>query len=510
MRRATSAIMAALLVWASVAGAAASAAVTPHGLFTDNMVLQQQRKVPVWGTARDGEAVTVEIQGQRASTTAKGGKWQVWLAPMKAGGPFTMTIRGENTVTLKNVLVGEVWVCSGQSNMAMAVSRCADAEAVIAGSKNPKLRLFTVKNVTSDRPLSAVPVGRSWVEAGPKTVGNFSGVGYFFGQALQKALKVPVGLIHSSWGGSPADAWTSREALLADPALKGIVQAREQYVKTRMAADQEKYLAKMKKWPEIVKQARAAGKRPPRKPVDPAKTHRRPCCLYNGMIHPLLPYALRGAIWYQGEANAKRAYQYRTLMPAMIQCWRRVWGQGDFPFLMVQLAPFVGKLKGPTWPELREAQLLTTHKLPNVGMAVITDVGDRMDIHPKRKGPVGERLALAARKIAYGEDIVYSGPEYCGMKVEGKQVVLSFKHVGSGLMTKGGEVKGFTIAGKDRRFVPARAEIRGDKVVVSHPSVGEPVAVRFGWENFPVCDLWNKEELPATPFRTDDFPMITR
>ncbi len=510
MRRTVGVAVIVLVAWSIVVGPTASAAVTLHGLFTDNMVLQQGKKTPVWGTADTGEKVTVRLGGQQAGTTAQSGKWQVWLKPIQAGGPFEMTVRGQNTLTLKNVLVGEVWVCSGQSNMAMDVSRCADAEQVIASSKDPKIRLFTVERATSDKPLTDVK--GAWVECGPQTVGGFSGVAYFFGRDLQAALKVPVGLIHTSWGGTPAEAWTDRQTLASHPDLKVILSNWQRHLKNVYPKQLKTYQAKMEKWKQAAAKAKAEGKKPRRKPRAPRgpNSAQRPCCLYNAMIHPLLPFAIQGAIWYQGESNANRAYQYRTLFPAMIRNWRRVWGQGDFPFLFVQLAPFVGRMDKPIWPELREAQLLTAQMLPNAGMAVITDVGDRTDIHPKRKAPVGARLALAARGIAYAQKITYAGPEYAGMTVEGNKIVLRFKYVGAGLTTKADVPKGFTIAGEDGKFVPAHAKIRGDTVVVTSAQVDKPVAVRFGWANFPEVDLWNKDGLPATPFRTDDFPMVTR
>jgi len=488
----------------------ASAAVKPNGLFTDNMVLQQGKKIPVWGTADGEEQVTVHLENQKASAQVKDGKWLIWLDPMKAGGPFEMTIRGENTITLKNVLVGEVWICSGQSNMQWPVTASADSQQTIANSANPQIRLYTVPHVTSDTPLSDVK--GAWVECGPQTVGGFSAVGYFFGKELQAALKVPVGLINTSWGGTPAEAWTSRPMLESHPELKGIVEHWERYAKDEYPKQMAAYEEQVKKWKEAAEKAKSEGKKAPPQPKGPPdlNTPHRPSCLYNAMIHPLVPFAIQGAIWYQGESNAGRAYQYRTLFPAMIKDWRKAFAQGEFTFLCVQLAPFDGGMKENTWPELREAQLLATRVLPNVGMAVITDLGEKMDIHPKRKAEVGTRLALAARALAYQQNIVYSGPEYHDMKVDGDRIILSFKHVGGGLVAKDGDLKGFTICGKDRTFVPAQAKIVGDTVVVSSPEVKEPVAVRYGWLNFPEVNLFNKEGLPATPFRTDDFEMITR
>ena len=456
----------------ALAATAAGAAVRPAGLFSDNAVLQQGIAAPVWGFADNGEKVTVKFQAQELSTEAKDGKWMVRLAPLKAGGPFDMTITGSNTIELKNILVGEVWVCSGQSNMAFTLDRADNATQAIAASSDPMLRLFTAPRKASWTPLDDVEA--SWVLCNPDTAKSFTAVGYFFGRDLRKALNVPVGLIHTSWGGTAAQTWTSPDGFKALPEYA-------QYVADENAA-------------------KGTGAN-------------HPSVLYNAMINPLIPYAIKGAIWYQGEANASNAYKYRALFPTMIKSWRDACGEGSFPFLFVQLAPFAGgqkPLREDSWAELREAQLLTTKTCPNTGMAVITDVGDPTNIHPTRKEPVGGRLALAARKIAYGESIVYSGPIYKGMKVSGGSITLYFDHVGGGLVAKDGDLKGFTIAGTDTKFVNATASIvGGNKVVVSSPSVPNPTAVRYGWANCPVVNLWNKDGLPASPFRTDDFPMVT-
>ncbi len=491
--------------------------VKPHVLFTDGAVLQRGMPVPVWGTADDGEKVTVKFQGQEVSTTSKDGKWQVKLAELKAGGPFSMTIEGKNKVEVADVLVGEVWVCSGQSNMEFALGRSAEAGASVPKATDPELRLYTVPKLVSDEPLDTIkgkdsPGQRSWLASDPESAAKFSAVAYYFGRDLRKALGVPVGLIHSSWGGTNAESWTSRRTLEADPALKGLL---DDYAKAlaRYPAAMEKFRADQAAHRQKVAAAKAAGKTvpmAPRAPVGPTSPH--VSGLYNAMIVPLQPYAIRGAIWYQGEANAGRAHQYRTLLPAMIKNWRQDWNQGDFPFLIVQLAPFRKIVEEPgdsDWAELRESQLRTAQNLPKTGMAVITDVGDEGDVHPKQKEPVGARLALAARSVAYGEPVVGSGPEYASMDVKGDRVVLRFKNVGAGLAAKDGPLKGFAIAGEDRKFVNAEAEIEGDTVVVHSDKVARPVAVRFGWANYPVVNLWNKDGLPASPFRTDDFPMIT-
>jgi sialate O-acetylesterase len=491
----------AIAAWVAGTPAAARAEVKPNSLFSDGAVLQQGVAVPVWGTAKDGEKVTVKFQEQTVTATTKDGRWLVRLKPLKSGGPFTLTVAGEsNTLTITNVLVGEVWLGSGQSNMAFQLSRAANAAEAIAAARDPQLRLFTVPRAALDTP--STDAAASWEESSPETAAKFSAVAWFFGRDLRKALHVPVGLIHSSVGGTPAEAWTSRAALEADPELKQIL---ERYADSVKSYDPEAAAAKHKRALEqhkaAVAKAKAAGEKAPaapRAPADPNQGTGRPSCLYNGMIAPLEPYAIAGAIWYQGEANAGRAAEYQKLFPAMIQNWRQVWGQGDFPFLFVQIAPHQGMT-----PEIREAQLRSWQKVPHTAMAVITDIGNETDIHPTQKEPVGARLALAARAIAYGEKITYSGPVYQSMKVEGARAVLSFTHLGTGLLAKGGDLKGFTIAGADGSFTSATAVIEGDKVSVSSPTVAKPVAVRYGWVNTPDVNLFNKEGLPATPFRTD-------
>ena len=446
-----------LLLIGLIALSAATAGVKPNGLISDNAVLQRGTSVPIWGTADQGEKVTVGFQGQTVSTIARNGQWIVRLKPLKAGGPFTMRI---NDLEFKNILVGEVWICSGQSNMAFTVAKGDNAESAVAASKDSMLRLLTVPQNDNGEPALA------WQECGPDTVGSFSAVGYFFGRDLRKELDVPVGLINSSVGGTPAEAWTSRAVIRANPDLRYLLR-------------------------------------------DPVRTGKgRPGGLYDAMIVPLQPYAMRGVIWYQGEANASRAQEYRTLFPAMIADWRNAWGQGDFPFLFVQLAPFTPKLPEGAWAELRQAQLVTAITVPNTAMAVITDLGEENDIHPKKKEPVGERLALAARALVYGEQIEYSGPMYTKSVVLGDKVILCFDHVDGGLVVRGETLAGFAIAGADGNYVPAKAEIRRDKcVLVSSPQVSEPTAVRYGWSNWMAVNLYNKAGLPASPFCTCDFPM---
>jgi len=374
--------------------------------------------------------------------------------------------------------------------MEWPLNRSFENEADIANSANPQLRLFLVPKTKADAP--AQDVKAQWTESNPQTTPGFSAVAYYFGRDLQKALGVPVGLIETCWGGSPAEVWMSQRVLEGNPEYKkDILENYETSMKKAEAANDKK-------------------QRPGWKPTE----------LYNGMIAPLLPYGIQGAIWYQGESNAGRADQYRRLFADMIRNWRHDWGQGDFTFLTVQLAPYDKNKKRSLeditkqpvesdWAELREAQLFSTKTLPKSGMVVITDVGEKDDIHPKKKAPVGARLALAAEGIAYGKKVEYSGPIYKSMKVKGNEVVLSFDHVDSGLEAKNGELTGFAIAGADQKFVWAKARIEGNKVIVSSPEVPQPVAVRYGWSDYPVVNLWNKAALPASPFRTDDFPMVT-
>jgi sialate O-acetylesterase len=486
-----------LLLPALLAGLLAPAAradVKPHPLFTDHMVLQRDVEVPVWGTAAPNEDVTVTLEGPEkgVKATAKAdadGKWKTALPGQKAGTGYTLRIAGTSAVALKNVAVGDVWVCSGQSNMEWSVNATYDSDKTKAAAKNPNLRLFTVQKRTATAPIADqadLKHFTKWAESGPDTVGGFSATAYFFGANLQKNLDVPIGLIHTSWGGTPAQAWASTEALSAVPELAYYAAAAK---KAAAQFDQDK------------------------KAVAPGT----PGSLYNAMIHPLLSYPIKGAIWYQGESNAGKAAEYRTLFPTMIEDWRKKWGH-DFPFYCVQLAPFIaGDSDGVSYAELREAQFLTTRKLKDVGMAVITDAGDLFDIHPRDKATPGNRLAVAARAMTYGQKVQGSGPVYKGMMVDVDRAVLTFDHVGGGLVGRygpqqfnaTGAIVGFEVCGDDQVFYPAKARIEGSAVVVTSGKVAKPTAVRFGWKNYPVVNLYNKEGLPAVPFRTDDFPLTT-
>ncbi len=464
-----SALLTAMLVTASAQPVAAE--VRLAGIFTDNMVLQCDMPIYIWGTGENGDEVAVAFGDQEEATTVNDGRWKVSLGAMSANAdPQKLVVSsGDDEIELTNVLIGEVWIASGQSNMVWPIQRSADPEATAAAADVPQLRLFTVQRKPTPEPQGDL-TGIGWHVTTPETVPEFSAVAYHFGRHLHEQLGVPVGLVSTNVGGTPAEAWTSREALADEPSLKPLLD------------------------------------------IEASRPTHNASVLYNAMIHPLVPMAFRGAIWYQGESNAGRAYQYRTLLRTMVQDWRSQWGR-DFPFLIVQLAPFRDIQPEPgdsQWAELRESQLLVAQTTPPSALAVITDIGDEKDIHPKQKAPVGTRLALAARALAYGEDIEHSGPVYREMEIDGSRAILHFDHLGGGLTTKGSDgPQGFTICGADQKFVHADAKIEGDTLVVSSDQVAEPVAVRFGWADYPVVDLWNEAGLPASPFRTDDFPLTT-
>lgn len=625
-------------------------------LISDGMVLQTGVPVRVWGWAAEGEKVSVSLRGQTATADTRGGRWSVMLKPLDPGGPFELKIAGKNTIVVKDVAIGEVWVCSGQSNMEWPLSKSHDPDADIGAPADPLLRSFTVGRQLAEAPASEVSSGK-WESATPATRGSFSAVGFYFARALRAARKVPIGLIHTSWGGTPAEAWTSRSALqawgLSEDAFAKLAPptpaAREAYQKrleewTRAGRptgefDDPGVSEAAKSWSLATTDARgwrtlalptaweklgpelevdggfwfrkevtvpagwagkelelslgavddadttyfngavvgstgaevpnhwqvkrryripAAAVRAGRAliavrvwdhggeggfmgsagemwlgpvgadstarvslagewrfqaertrltmPSPPGLDQNVPSVLYNGMIAPLLPYTIKGAAWYQGESNAGRAAEYGGLLTALIGNWRKDWQLGSFPFLIVQLAPYLAIEPEPGesgWAEVREAQARVAREVENVGLAVITDVGDEKDIHPRKKQPVGERLALAARKIAYGEQIVASGPTLRSATVEGSRIVVRFDNVGKGLVQRGDRLAGFAIAGKDEKFVNAQASIDGDRVVVQSPKVTAPAYVRFGWANYPVVNLWNADGLPAVPFRTD-------
>ena len=476
--------------------AAAAEPLTLGSLFTDHAVLQRDTSIPVWGKAEPGRQVVVQFAGQeKRATTDKDGRWTLKLDPIGASADGqTLTVKTDpegETLTRGDVLVGEVWVCSGQSNMAWNVASSNYGQATIAGAGDAQLRLFHAGSHATDAPQESI--GGQWVLDAPGSVPGFSAVAYFFGQDLRRDLKVPVGLIASSVGGTVAEAWTPQADLEMNPALAGMLVGQAAQVANYpklLAAYKKRESDLLAKYEDELAKAKAAGTREPGKPqppADPGQNNNRPTGLYNGSIAPLVPYAIRGAIWYQGESNSGRAKQYETLFPAMIGAWRKVWGQGDFPFLFVQIAPHNNML-----PEIRDAQRLTTQTTPNTAMAVITDFGDAVDIHPRDKQPVGLRLALAARALAYKEPIEYSGPTLDGVTIAGNRAILTFEHLGGGLVAKDGVLKGFTIAGADGKFEPAKATIEGDTVVVSSDAVAAPVQVRYGWANVPDVNLFEQ------------------
>lgn len=455
--RTTTALLALVLVASAAVDQLALAEIQLSPVFSSNMVLQREKELPVWGTAEPGAEVTVEVAGESATaTTDKEGKWMVRLKPLSAGGPHTLQASGDGSVTLDNVLVGEVWVCSGQSNMEWPLQRSNNAESEIAAADDSKLRLLTVTRKRSDKEDTSFE--GKWEVCTPQSATDFSAVAYFFGRHLREELDVPVGLVKSAWGGTPAEHWTPKSSYDADPTLLETPAGGQQVMNERSS-------------------------------------------LYNGMIAPLVPMAMQGVIWYQGESNVPRGTYYHHLFSSMIEGWRNEWDQGDFPFLFVQIAPF--NYKGNEGcPQVREAQLQTL-SLPQTGMVVTTDIGNVEDIHPKNKQDVGKRLGLAARAIAYGEDIPFSGPIYKSMDVKGDKVILHFDHTDGGLMATEGDLTNFEIAGDSGEFVPAKAEIEGDTVVVHSDDVTKPTAVRFGWKDTAEPNLFNGAKLPASPFRTD-------
>lgn len=457
--------------------------ITMPKMFTDNMVLQQKSKSPIWGKTTPNSKVKVKPSWSKKEyliESDKDGNWKTSIETPSAGGPHKIKIssRDSKHITLNNVMIGEVWICSGQSNMEWPIGgrgQINNFKMEIENANHPNIRLLQVEKNTSNTPLEDIKAaGDGWQVCSPETISEFSATAYFFGRNLQENLNVPIGLIHTSWGGTVAEAWTSTESL--------------------------------SQMPEFIDDVEAFSK------VDSkeAKNPNNPTTLYNAMIAPIVPYGIKGAIWYQGESNASRAYQYRTLFPLMISDWRSKWGY-DFPFYFVQLANFMDRNEEPSeseWAELREAQLQTLN-LDNTGMAVIIDIGEAKDIHPKNKQDVGKRLALQALEETYNQDIVGSGPIYQYYKIENGKIRIFFNNNKSKLKAKGESLKGFSIAGPDKKFYWADAKIDNNEIVVSSPNVKFPIAVRYAWANNPDCNLYNEEDLPASPFRTDDWQGLT-
>ena len=509
-----------LFVIFALASVAVGDVKTP-AIFGSNMVLQRDHANPVWGWADMGEKVSVRIAGQTHDTqTDKDGNWRVTLKPLKATGKaLTLAIKGKNELKYENVLVGEVWVCSGQSNMGMNVNRADDADLEMMSAKHPNLRIISVPQVGTQEPQK--DFNGQWEAVTPDNAGDFSAVGYFFGRQVHQVLDIPVGLIDNAWGGSACEAWIRRDLLEKTAVAKPYV---DQWKKTEAEFDptqaMAEYEARMVKWKEKAKKLRAEKKgvpKQPRKPRNPLTGQHRPANLYNGVLKPIIGFGIKGAIWYQGESNSARAKAYRTVFPLMIQNWRDEWKQGDFSFYWVQLADFRAENPEPeddSWPELREAQTLTLDKLPNTGEAVIIDVGEGRDIHPRNKQIVARRLARLALAKDYGLKIPHESPRFKSLEIQDGKAIVSFDKISGGLYSFDANApKGFSICGEDKQFVWAEARIKGkSQVEVWAENVKKPIAVRYAWANNPVCTLYGRDgavTLPVTPFRTDDFPMVT-
>jgi sialate O-acetylesterase len=497
------------------------AEVTLPAIFGDHMVLQCDTRVPVWGWAEPGEQVTVTATVAAAATARSAarssaqihtvradgsGRWQIKLQPLQAGDRVELTIRGRNTITLRDVLVGEVWLGSGQSNMAMTVNRAKDFDQEQAAATLPRIRMF--KEESGPAPAAQTTGKGRWVICSPETVGGFSATLYFFGREIHRVLNVPVGLINSSVGGTPIESWIAPEAQRASRELEPFfaAAARENAAAASEAAV-KKYERDLARWTEEVKKARAEKQPLPRKPRDPREVAARKGDiggLFNGKIAPLIPYAIRGALWYQGEANCTpaKAPFYEHQLKLLVTDWRARWGY-EFPFAWAQLPNFGGP--GRDWPTVREA-MRNALALPHTGMAITIDIGEKDDIHPKNKQEVGRRLSLWALGTVYGKKVpATSGPLPAGHEVRGHDIIVRFQHTDGGLIAQGGQLQGFVIAGADKQWKPAVARIERDTVIVSSPEVKLPAAVRYAWENFPTCNLYNGAGLPASPFRTDNW-----
>jgi sialate O-acetylesterase len=475
--------------------------------------------VPIWGWADPGEQVVVTFNENKVEAAADAdGNWLVKLPALEAGGPFEMTITGKNTIQLTDILVGEVWIGSGQSNMEMGIGAVKDGPQEVAAANYPNIRLFMVPNVPAGQPQA--DCNGSWQVCTPESIAaggwsGFSAAAYFFGREIHQQLNVPVGLMDASWGGTAVEPWTPPVGFEQVPSLQNFVntinQATENY-KNAVAQT----LTDTENWIHAARQALEAGKRIPPQPVWPEHPLKnpghpvQPTCLYNGMVSPVKPFAIRGALWYQGEANLGDRMLYYDKMKALIQGWRTVWQQGEFPFYLTLLAPYRYTRHDPNidptlLAKIWEAQRATL-AIPNTGLAVTTDISNLDDIHPANKQDVGKRLALWALAKVYGKDVVYSGPLYSSLSMEVNKIRIGFDHVGSGLASRDGQpLNWFEIAGEDKKFVKAEAVIDGNTVVVSAESIASPVAVRFGWLQEAEPNLVNKEGLPACPFRTDQW-----
>ena len=473
------------------------------GILSSHMVLQRERPIHIWGWSAPGEKVSVAFHGiSRDATGDSLGNWSVFLPPEAAGGPYQLSVTSSNKIVLDDVLIGDVWFASGQSNMEMPLKGFAgaalkDSAEEIAHAGQPQIRLLHIPNKAADFPLRNSDA--SWTVCSPETVSNFSAVAYFFGRELNAREHVPIGLIDATWGGTVAEAWVSLEAISADAALMPVFATRAHMMQTQAELAE---IAAREKREDLA--ARQTGRVPPQHAWRPDPASWAPAALFNGMVAPAVAYTIKGVIWYQGESNSRRGFapMYARIFPALIADWRAQWHAGDFPFLFVQIANFTSNAT-EEWAIIREAQRRSL-SVANTAMVVTVDIGDPHNVHPADKQTVGARLALAARALAYGENVEYSGPLFRQATPEGESVRVWFDHTADGLVAKGGAPEGFEIAGDDGRFVSATARIDGKTVVAGSAQVAEPKYVRYGWANAPVVNLYNSEGLPASPFTSEE------
>jgi sialate O-acetylesterase len=496
-----------------LAGSTACAEVRLPAIYGSNMVMQRGLPFRIRGWADPGEQVTLTQGGTLVRAVADhAGRWSAEL-PAPGTGPLPeLVVEGKNRLVLTNLLGGEVWLCSGQSNMEFRLARAEGGAEAAAAATLPSIRLFTVGRRVAAAPLEELE--GQWVECTPETAAAFSAVGFFFGAELQRRLDgLPVGLIHSSWGGTPAEAWVDSALTRPDPAYAALYEEWERY-RENYPAIRAKYEADMTRWRERVAQAEAVGAKPPSRPLskpEPDANHQYPGNLYNGMIHPLVGFPLKGVAWYHGTSNTKRAEQYHALLTTLVTDWRRRWGRDEFSFLIVSLANFRAVPPEPpaesAWALLREAQARVAREQPGAGLAVTIDIGEAHDIHPRNKLDVGLRLAASALRVAYGQELVASGPEFAAAERRDGAFRVRFTNVGGGLMAgrdgRADQLTGFALAGADGRWRWAEAKIEGDEVVVRHPDIPSPERLRYGWADNPACNLYNREGFPAPPFRGD-------
>jgi sialate O-acetylesterase len=493
---------------------AAYAGIKLPAIISDNMVLQADMNVPIWGTVLPNRKINITCSWSQEKFTVAAdanGRWMTKIHTPKSGRDCTIKLTcGKAHKEIKNILIGQVWLCSGQSNMRWYVKDSENADREISQANYPDIRLFVEQMIDADNP--AEDCNGRWMVCSPETVGRFSAAGYFFGRELHNKLNVPIGLINASRGGTTAQAWIAKDVLAADSELKNYLE-QDVAIEAKRPQYEKLYQLKLDEWKKRADIYKSQGMAIPQKPNRPRELleMRRPSRFYNSMIHPLIPFAIKGVIWYQGEGNVNDARSYKKLFSTVISSWRKEWRQGDFPFYYAQLSCLRKCLKQPDDPVptdcnlalLREAQFQSL-SVPNTGMVVTIDIGES-GIHPRNKQDVGKRFALLALAKNYGyKDIVCSGPLYKSMKVEGSRIRISFDSVGSGLMVKGDTLKGFTIGGSDGKFVWADAKIEGDTVLVWSNSVAQPTAARYGWADWMECGLYNRDGLPASPFRTDN------